>query len=567
MQKWQLISPPSQLFSSIPAQAINQESNVVSFFSGYDEPAYKRQRASIVPSSPTCKPSQLLRYLHKPRWETACRQIVHVQRKQIFQFFFLLHICLDCWRWDCGFSKCSTLLVAFCAGAPIISLDLLSFPSRKSLFSQNSAPHVGAASQACEIKPLQNICLSSNLQNGRANLATELFHKGVKSIGRVKKVVNKSFDKSSAHVEAWSQGCEVKHLQNRDWFLLRGEKSPLPFIENWNIHKFSEGFILILFKMPCLLKFCENIPNEIHQAREALASADSAPSTDWAQIVLIICEQILIVLFAEKYVVQGGGGMARRPKPVLIWQIVCQLRPCPLHHLDNSHLAEILFWKRYCCLKKASSPTSHFSSHRASTPCIVCRCWAVVELAWLWYSFREVRNRKETESSLVPCARPSPSYSFNIFCFPCDAGVGSHLQGRFIFCENACYGSFCRLELCSTSLLCCCQWKESCLHSFCELPKHLKEAVSWWQTRDRNCLLCQCNWCKAAKSGHYIIGPAARPRVGQIQAKSENFAAGRRTAGGESAGSTKKILTSRCLVPNSYCSPTNAGPHGPSVAR
>ena len=48
--------------------------------------------------------------------------------------------------------------------------------------------------------------------------------------------------------------------------------------------------------------------------------------------------------------------------------------------------------------------------------------------------------------------------------------------------------------------------------------KHLKEAVSWWQTRDRKCLLCQCNWCKAAKSGHYIIGPAARPRVGQIQA-------------------------------------------------
>ena len=67
MQKWLLISPPSQLFSTIPAQAINQESNVVSFFSGYDEPAYKRQRASIVPSSPTCKPSQLLRYLHKPR--------------------------------------------------------------------------------------------------------------------------------------------------------------------------------------------------------------------------------------------------------------------------------------------------------------------------------------------------------------------------------------------------------------------------------------------------------------------------------------------------------------------
>ena len=88
MQKWLLISPPSQLFSTIPAQAINQESNVVSFFSGYDEPAYKRQRASIVPSSPTCKPSQLLRYLHKPRWETACRQIVHVQTKQIFQFFF-----------------------------------------------------------------------------------------------------------------------------------------------------------------------------------------------------------------------------------------------------------------------------------------------------------------------------------------------------------------------------------------------------------------------------------------------------------------------------------------------
>ena len=96
--------------------------------------------------------------------------------------------------------------------------------------------------------------------------------------------------------------------------------------------------------------------------------------------------------------------------------------------------------------------------------------------------------------------------------------------------------------------------------------KHLKEAVSWWQTRDRNCLLCQCNWCKAAKSGHYIIGPAARPRVGHIQAKSENFAAGRRTAGRESAGSTKKILTSRCLVPHSYRSPTNAGPTGPSVA-
>ena len=32
MQKWLLISPPSQLFSTIPAQAINQESNVVSFF-------------------------------------------------------------------------------------------------------------------------------------------------------------------------------------------------------------------------------------------------------------------------------------------------------------------------------------------------------------------------------------------------------------------------------------------------------------------------------------------------------------------------------------------------------
>ena len=191
MQKWLLISLPSQLFSTIPAHAINQESNVVSFFSGYDEPAYKRQRASIVPSSPTSKPSQLLRYLHKPRWEIEFRQIVHVQTKQFFSFFLLLHICLDCWRWDCGFPKCSTLLVAFCAVAPIISLDLLSFPSRKSLFSQNSAPHVGAASQACEIKPLQNICLSSNLRNERANLATELFHKGVKPIGRVKKVVNK----------------------------------------------------------------------------------------------------------------------------------------------------------------------------------------------------------------------------------------------------------------------------------------------------------------------------------------------------------------------------------------
>ena len=87
MQKWQLISPPSQLFSTIPAQAINQESNVVSFFSGYDEPAYKRQRASIVPSSPTSKPSQLLRYLHKPRWEIEFREIVHVQTKQFFQFF------------------------------------------------------------------------------------------------------------------------------------------------------------------------------------------------------------------------------------------------------------------------------------------------------------------------------------------------------------------------------------------------------------------------------------------------------------------------------------------------
>ena len=32
-----------------------------------------------------------------------------------------------------------------------------------------------------------------------------------------------------------------------------------------------------------------------------------------------------------------------------------------------------------------------------------------------------------------------------------------------------------------------------CLHRFCELAKALKEAVSWWQTRDRNCLLCQCN--------------------------------------------------------------------------
>ena len=59
--------------------------------------------------------------------------------------------------------------------------------------------------------------------------------------------------------------------------------------------------------------------------------------------------------------------------------------------------------------------------------------------------------------SLVSNARPSPSYSFNVFSFPCDAGAGAHLQGRFICCENACYGSFCRLELCSTSLLCCCQ--------------------------------------------------------------------------------------------------------------
>ena len=37
---------------------------------------------------------------------------------------------------------------------------------------------------------------------------------------------------------------------------------------------------------------------------------------------------------------------------------------------------------------------------------------------------------------------------------------------------------------------------------------------------DRKCLLCQCNWCKVAKSGHYIIG---QPRLGPAQLTGSSF--------------------------------------------
>ena len=47
----------------------NLKNLMLFFFSGDDKSAYKRQRASIVQSSPEGEPSQLLRYLHKPRWE------------------------------------------------------------------------------------------------------------------------------------------------------------------------------------------------------------------------------------------------------------------------------------------------------------------------------------------------------------------------------------------------------------------------------------------------------------------------------------------------------------------
>ena len=151
------------------------------FFSGDDKSAYKRQRASIVQSSPEGEPSQLLRYLHKPRWEggkhnpkesntkywrkgihaLSCRVTAlkckfnnYIARKQgewkitkcllnpskgeiinEFQWSFIKSSfsLAECWL---PAPKCSTLLVAF---SPLCTDNFTWFAvaSRKSLFYQN----------------------------------------------------------------------------------------------------------------------------------------------------------------------------------------------------------------------------------------------------------------------------------------------------------------------------------------------------------------------------------------------------------------------------------------------